>query len=89
MLILQVDGNIVICTLQNHYYHAQFLLLCMLYANLIGEQNANINFPQWYGKRVHCSVNLNERIDSIYESYEKIAGLFGLLTRDTVFRCTV
>ena len=33
-------------------------------------RNANRNFPHYYRKRVHCSIKLNEIIDSIYESYE-------------------
>ena len=36
MLILQMDGEMEITTLQNQHYHAQVLLLCMLDDQLIG-----------------------------------------------------
>ena len=89
MLILQVDGKMVITTLRNKYYHGRVFLLCMMDAQFIGGENANRNCPRTTeSKYIALSTSMRELIPFM-SLMKETAGLFGLLARYPVFRCTV
>ena len=89
MLILQVDGKMVISTLWNQFYHAQVLLLCMLDAQLIGGAKCKHKFPSVLQKTstLLCKYQFRE-LTPFMSLMKETSGLFGLLTRDSVFSCT-
>ena len=90
MLILQVDGKMVITTLRNQYYHAYVLLLCIMdeQNNLGSKTQAEIALSTTEREYIDLSTSMQELIPFM-SIMKKTTGLFGILTRDPVFCCTV
>ena len=55
----------------------------------LGKQAANINFPEYYEIEYIALSSAMREVIPFLGLMKETAGLFGLLTRDPVFRCTV